>query len=208
MGKWSTVLRAGKYIVNNPATRAVGKTVLSPAKSLSATGTALKTATIGAGVGYVGWQALVNDKPMVRTVADVALGEGNVDKIVDRTGEVVDSAQQTMTSVATTAGGANSALGGISDFMHNLTSGQGGNMFSNLFSNILGGNVSGMSIVGLLAAGMMLFCHTGWLGKIGGALLAMALIGNNSRQSVTQQATPDSARQQTPEAGQSTGIRR
>jgi hypothetical protein len=84
--------------------------------------------------------------------------------------------------------------------MRNVSGGEGGNMFGNLFSNIFSGNVSGLSIVGLLAAGLMIFSHTGWLGKIGGALLAMALIGNNSKRVVTPQIST--------ETQQSSGLRR
>lgn len=61
-------------------------------------------------------------------------------------------------------------------------------MLGNFFANIAKGNVSGLSIVGLLAAGVMIFGRFGWLGKIGGMLLAMMLIGNNSK--VTQAQTP------------------
>jgi tetrahydromethanopterin S-methyltransferase subunit B len=200
MGKWSAILRAGKYVVDNPATRSVGRAVTSPARSLATSGAALKTATIGAGVGYVGWQALVNDKPVARTVADVAIGEKNVDTIVGKTSDIADSTGEAISNVSNSASNANSALNGISDFMRNVSGGEGGNMFGNLFSNIFSGNVSGLSIVGLLAAGLMIFSHTGWLGKIGGALLAMALIGNNSKRVVTPQIST--------ETQQSSGLRR
>jgi hypothetical protein len=46
----------------------------------------------------------------------------------------------------------------------------------------------------------MIFSHTGWLGKIGGALLAMALIGNNSKRVVTPQVST--------ETQQTSGLRR
>lgn len=209
MSKWSTILRIGRKVVDNPATRSVGRSVISPAKTLSTAGSAVKSATIGAGVGYVGWQALVNDKPVVRTVADVAIGSENVDAVVDttsnvvnKTGELVHSTGEAISSVAEGARQSTSMLGGISDFMQNMTGGQGGNMFSNFFSNIFKGNVSGLSIAGLLAAGLMIFGRTGFLGKIGGVLLAMMLIGNNSRiaqSPVTAQVTPEQ---------QSGGIRR
>lgn len=188
MSKWSTILRIGRKVVDNPATRSVGRSVISPAKTLSTAGSAVKSATIGAGVGYVGWQALVNDKPVVRTVADVAIGSDNVDavvdttsNVVDKTGELVRGTGEAISNVAEGAKQSTNMLGGISDFMQNMTGGQGGNMFSNFFSNIFKGNVSGLSIAGLLAAGLMIFGRTGLLGKIGGVLLAMMLIGNNSR---------------------------
>ncbi len=201
MGKWSTILRIGRRAVDNPATRSIGRSVVSPAKTLTTAGSAVKNATIGAGVGYVGWQALVNDKPIVRTVADVAIGSDNVDAVVDtasnavdKAGEIVRGTTEAIGNVSEGARQSTSVLGGISDFMHNMNGGQGGNMFGNFFSNIFSGNVSGMSIAGLLAAGLMIFGRTGFLGKIAGALLAMMLIGNNSRltqATATAQATSE-----------------
>ena len=187
MGKWSSVLKAGKYVINNPLTRSAGKAIVSPQKTLVGAGRAVKTATIGAGVGYIGWEALVNDKPVARTVADVALGKENVDAVVDTTGNAVDSVKDAVSDVKDTVNGlqgtvqqANTTFGGISEFLKNIFGGNGTGMFGNFFSNIGKGNVSGLSIVGLLAAGLMIFGRFGWLGKIGGALLAMMLIGNNS----------------------------
>lgn len=74
----------------------------------------------------------------------------------------------------------NESLGGIKSFISNITGGEGLNMFGNFFKNIFSGNVSGMSFIGLLAAGMLTFGRFGWLGKIAGALLGMMMIGNNS----------------------------
>ncbi len=209
MSKWSTILRLGKNVVNNPVTRSAGRSIASPAKTMQTAGTAAKTATIGAGVGYVGWQALVNDKPVARTVADIAIGEKNVDAVVETTsavtekvGDIAKSTGEALGSVSEGVRQSGSALGGISDFMNGMSGGQGGNMFSNFFSNICNGNVSGMSIAGLLAAGLMIFGRTGFLGKIGGILLAMMLIGNNSRISQAQASQPVAPEQQ------SGGIRR
>ena len=91
---------------------------------------------------------------------------------------------------------ANSTFGGISDFLKNVCGGNGADMFGNFFSNIGKGNVSGLSIVGLLAAGLMIFGRFGWLSKIGGALLAMMLIGNNSRVAQVQENPQAENRQQ------------
>lgn len=203
MGKWSTILKLGKNVVNNPATRSAGRAIVSPAKTLQAAGTAAKTATIGAGVGYVGWQALVNDKPIARTVADIVIGEKNVDAVVETTsavtekvGDIAKSTGEALGNVSEGVRQSGSALGGISDFMSGMGGGQGGNMFGNFFSNIFKGNVSGMSIAGLLAAGLMIFGRTGFLGKIGGILLAMMLIGNNSKIAQPQTSQPVMPEQQ------------
>ena len=61
-------------------------------------------------------------------------------------------------------------------------------MIGNFFGNIGRGNVSGLSIVGLVAAAFMVFGRFGWMSKIAGALLGMMIIGNNSRVS---QALPN-----------------
>ncbi len=54
-------------------------------------------------------------------------------------------------------------------------------MIGNFFSNLGKGNVSGLSIAGLVVSAMLVFGRFGWLGKIAGAVLAMMMIGNNSR---------------------------
>ena len=172
MGKWSTILKGGKYVINNPATRSLGGAVIHPQRTLAGAGKALKSATVGAGLGYLGWESLVNDKPVVRTVADITIGKDNVDAVVDTASKTVDSVQDAVRDVKKSVSGlngtvqqANSTFGGISDFLKNVCGGNGTDMFSNFFSNIGKGNVSGLSIVGLLAAGLMIFGRFGWLGK-------------------------------------------
>ena len=60
------------------------------------------------------------------------------------------------------------------------TGGGGLDMFGNFFRNLGSGNVSGLSIAGLVAAAFLIFGRFGWLGKIAGAFLGMMLIGNNA----------------------------
>ena len=48
------------------------------------------------------------------------------------------------------------------------------------FKNLGKGNVSGLSLAGLVTAAFLTFGRFGWLGKIAGAMLGMMLIGNNS----------------------------
>lgn len=60
-----------------------------------------------------------------------------------------------------------------------LPPGNGGNMMGNFFSNIGKGNVSGLSLIGLVVAALLVFGRFGWMGKIAGAVLAMMMIGNN-----------------------------
>lgn len=179
MGKWSSVLKW----VSSP--------FVHPQRTLAGAVKAVKTATIGAGVGYVGWEALVNDKPVVQTVGDTLLGE-------ETNAAVKDTVHGTVSAVGDTIGAAKDAIGGVTDavnnvntassswggvgaFMKDITSGNGTNMFGNLFSNIFSGKVSMMSMLGLVASALLIFGRFGWLGKIAGALLGMLLIGNNSR---------------------------
>ena len=49
----------------------------------------------------------------------------------------------------------------------------------NFFSNVGKGNVSGLSLIGLVVAALLVFGRFGWMGKIAGAVLAMMMIGNN-----------------------------
>ena len=69
---------------------------------------------------------------------------------------------------------------GMSGFLRAMFSGHGGDMMGNFFSNIGRGNVSGLSIVGLIVSALLVFGRFGWLGKIAGAVLGMMMIGNNS----------------------------
>ena len=59
-------------------------------------------------VRYVGWQALVNDKPVVRTVADVAIGSENVDRAVETASGVADS-------IGEAVSGTGEAIGNVAD---------------------------------------------------------------------------------------------
>ena len=85
-------------------------------------------------------------------------------------------------------------------------------MFGNFFRNLGSGNVSGLSIAGLIAAAFLIFGRFGWLGKIAGAFLGMMLIGNNA--GVFRTSAPESvARGQSPsvpveEQSHSGGMRR
>ena len=181
-----------------------------PQRTLAGTGRAIKTATVGAGVGYVGWEALINDKPVMQTVGETVLGE-------ETNAAVKDTVHGTVGAVGDTIGAARDAIGGVTDavnnvnntasswggigqFFSNLNSGNGANMFGNLFSNIFNGKVSMMSMLGLVASALLIFGRFGWLGKIAGALLGMLLIGNNSRVVQQQPQRQNDQRQDAPEA--------
>ena len=182
-----------------------GSTVIgSTAKVASAAAKNPKTA-LALGIGsYAGWSKLNNPDESYGTAvgktARAAVGEAGSfghDAVNGFTGEktvenVTDSATNVISDVKETASEAKSIVGtlgdtlkGISNFFGNLFGGNGTNMFTNFFNNIGQGNISGLGIGALIAAGYLIFGRTGLLGKIGGMLMAMMMIGNNS-QSQTQ----------------------
>ena len=73
------------------------------------------------------------------------------------------------------------SLKGIGTFLGNMFGGNGMNMFGNFFNNMASGKVGGLSIGALILGAYMIFGRTGMLGKLGGALLAMMMIGGNSQ---------------------------
>lgn len=195
MGKWATILGYGKRLVNNSATRSLGGAVVHPQRTLAGLGHATKTAVVGGGMGYLAWENIVNDKPVVRTVADVLVGEEAVDKGVEMAGQAAEKVEQTVDQAGEALQGVkqgvstlNQTWGGIGSFLGNLASGNGLDMFGNFFSNLGKGNVSGLGMLGLVASALLVFGRFGWLGKIGGLLLGMMLIGNNSRMEQKQPA--------------------
>ena len=203
MSGWAKILGYGKKLANNSVTRSLGGAVVHPQRTLAGFGHATKTAVVGGGMGYLAWENIVNDKPVVRTVADVLVGEENVDKGVEMAGQAAEKVEQAvgqageaLQDVKEGVSTMNQTWGGIGTFLGNLTGGNGLEMFSNFFSNLGKGTVSGLGMLGLVASALLVFGRFGWLGKIGGLLLGMMLIGNNSR---VEQAQPVG---QTPQEGQ------
>lgn len=178
MGFWSSLLRYGGRAVKNG-----GDAVIHPASTLRTTGKAVKTAAVGGGVGYVAWEKLTSDKSVARIVSDAVIGESATDSVVktaddvrelkDKAGEAVDAVNGAMSNV-------DSKWSGMSNFFRGLFSGNALDMFGNFFGNLGKGNVSGLSIAGLIAAAYLVFGRFGWLGKIAGTMLGLMLIGNNS----------------------------
>ena len=187
---WATLLKAGLKFMGSGAkatAKTVGHTVLHPQQTIKGMGTATKTATVGAATGYVAWEKLTTDKSVARIVGDAVVGSDTIDSVgekVEGVGNAVSSLGETasnaMNSVSDAVNGANSNLNGINNFLGNMSGGNGGNMFSNFFSNLFSGNVSGMSMLGLVASAFLIFGRFGWLGKIAGVLLGMMMIGNNA----------------------------
>lgn len=189
MGFWSTVLKYGGKAVKGVGTvtmatgKSVGKAALNPSQTLRGMGQAVKTATIGGAVGYVGWEKLTTDKSVVRIVSDAVVGESVTNAIAgtaDDVRELKGKAGEAVDAVSGAVAGIDSKLGGVSNFLRGASGGGLLDMFGNFFRNLGQGNVSGLNIAGLVAAAFLIFGRFGWLGKIAGAFLGMMLIGNNA----------------------------
>ena len=204
---WATVLKAGLKFMGSGAkatAKTVGHSVLHPQQTIKGMGAATKTAAIGGATGYVAWEKLTTDKSVARIVGDAVVGSDTIDSVgekVEGVGNAVsnfgETASNAMNGVSEAVNGANNNLNGISNFLGSMTNGNGGNMFSNFFSNLFSGNVSGMSMLGLVASAFLIFGRFGWMGKIAGALLGMMMIGNNA---TLQQTMGGGMAQQKPQA--------
>ena len=204
---WATVLKAGLKFMGSGAkatAKTVGHSVLHPQQTIKGMGTATKTAAIGGATGYVAWEKLTTDKSVARIVGDAVVGSDTIDSVGEKVEGVSNSvsnfgetASNAMNGVSEAVNGANNNLNGISNFLGSMTNGNGGNMFSNFFSNLFSGNVSGMSMLGLVASAFLIFGRFGWMGKIAGAMLGMMMIGNNA---TLQQTMGGGMAQQKPQA--------
>ena len=185
-----------------------------------------KTTVVTGVAAYAGWDKLTNPDESIGTAVGKTLRDGVEgiggfahDTVNGFTGEkTVEQVRDTATSVVSDLQGAASetkgllgtigdSLRGISSFLGNLFGGNGGNMFGNFLNNLTSSNISGWGIGALIAASYMIFGRTGLLGKIGGALMAMMMIGNNSQRQ-TQAVAQTQERQQGQELEQERGMRR
>ena len=207
MGVWSTLLKYGGKAAKGVGTataatgKSMGKAVLHPSQTLRGAGQAVKTATIGGAVGYVGWEKLTTDKSVVRIVSDAVVGESVTDTIAgtaDGVRELTGKAGEAIGSVSGAVTGIDNKLNGVSNFLRQASGGGVMDMFGNFFRNLGSGNVSGLGIAGLVAAAFLIFGRFGWLGKIAGAFLGMMLIGNNAGVLRTQE-TGNVQRSRTPD---------
>ena len=190
---WSTFLKTtGKYVLKGgrATVESAGSAVIHPQRTIKGLGTAAKTAAVGGGMAYVGWEKLTTDKSVTRIVGDAVVGEGTMESVSnkvdtaiegvndlkEKVGETVSTMNEAMTDV-------NSKWSGMSNFLRGIFSGNGGNMIGNFFSNLGKGNVSGLSLAGLVVSALLVFGRFGWIGKIAGAVLGMMMIGNNANMS-------------------------
>lgn len=192
MSGWKTALNLMRRPLMETG-KSIGGAFIHPQRTLYGLGTATKTAVVGGGMGYLAWENIVNDKPVLRTIGDTLIGEETVDKVdealsqtADRVERMTEKAGETIESMNATMSDVNSKWNGMQHFLKNIFNGNGMNMFGNFFSNLGKGNVSSMSLIGLIASSLLVFGRFGWLGKIAGAVLGMMLIGNNAHVSQSQ----------------------
>jgi tetrahydromethanopterin S-methyltransferase subunit B len=217
---WGSFLKAtvrlGGNAVKATATSA-GKAVIHPATTLRNLGTGAKSAAIGGAAAYVGWEKLTTDKSVVGIVSDAVIGEGasakvsdTIDSVVNEVKGIKDSVSGLTDNVNNTINNLDSKWNGMSNFLSGIFSGNGANMFGSFFNNLARGNVSGLSIAGLVVSALLVFGRFGWLGKIAGAVLGMMMIGNNANmsQSVSVQKQKENPNEKTSETIHNGGLRR
>ena len=127
-------------------------------------------------------------------------GENTVEQVKDTATSIVSDLQGAATETRGLLGTIGDTLRGISSFLGNLFGGNGTNMFGNFLNNLTSGKISGWGIGALIAASYMIFGRTGLLGKIGGMMMAMMMIGNNSqRQTQTASLAQEPSHEQSQE---------
>lgn len=160
-----------------------------------------KTTAVAGVATFAGWQKLSHPDESLGTAVGKTLrggtdgtgdfahdvvngytGDNTVEKVKDTTNNVITGIKETATEAKGLLGSLGDTLKGISSFLGDMFGGNGANMFSNFFHNLGSGKISGLGIGALIASAYMIFGRTGLLGKIGGALMAMMMIGSNSHQ--------------------------
>ena len=178
MSIWSSIARRAGRIITYPVTHA--------GTAVQAVGKTTKTAVVGGGLGYMAWESVVNDKPVVRTASDILVGKETTEKVsdvvtgtVDGVGKVVAGAGNLVEDAGNMLSETNNSTSGVGKFFQGLFTGNGLGMIGDFFQNIGKGKISGLSLAGLIGAAILSFGRFGWLGKIAGAFLGMMIIGNN-----------------------------
>ena len=203
---WASLLKAGGNAAKwagkgaKAALETGGKAILHPQQTLKGVGSAVKTAAVGGGVGYVGWKKLTTDESVVGIVGDAVIGKkttrrvGNaVQATMDGIRDLKDSVGDMTEKVSGAAENVDGKLNGISSFLSDVSSGNGGQMLGGFLGNLAHGNVSGLGVMGLVLSAFLVFGRFGWMAKLAGAVLAMMTIGNNSRRALSPAAVPTEA---------------
>lgn len=189
MPGWASLLRIG-LTYGGKALKAVssslGGAIVHPQRTIKGLGSAGKTLAVGAAASYVGWEKLTTDKSVARIVGDAVVGPSTIDSVSDKVegvantvSELKETASNAVESVNNAVTSVDSKWNGMSNFLQGVFSGNGGNMLGNFFGNLGRGNVSGLSLAGLVLSALLIFGRFGWMGKIAGAVLGMMMLGNN-----------------------------
>lgn len=178
MSIWSSIARRAGRIVTYPVTHA--------GTAVQVVGKTTKTAVVGGGLGYMAWESVVNDKPVIQTASEVLVGKKTTEKVsdvvsgtVDGVGKVVTGAGNLVEDAGNMLSETNNSTSGVGKFFQGLFTGNGLGMIGDFFQNIGKGKISGLSLAGLIGAAILSFGRFGWLGKIAGAFFGMMIIGNN-----------------------------
>ena len=144
--------------------------------------------SMGTAVGKTVRESVDGSGGFVHDVVNGFTGKNTVEEVKDTASSVLDSTTSTLGDLKDTVTESKGLLGTLSDslkgigtFLGNMFGGNGMNMFGNFFNNMASGKVGGLSIGALILGAYMIFGRTGMLGKLGGALLAMMMIGGNSQ---------------------------
>ena len=144
--------------------------------------------SMGTAVGKTMRESVDGSGGFVHDVVNGFTGKNTVEEVKDTASSVLDSTTSTLGDLKDTVTESKGLLGTLSDslkgigtFLGNMFGGNGMNMFGNFFNNMASGKVGGLSIDALILGAYMIFGRTGMLGKLGGALLAMMMIGGNSQ---------------------------
>ena len=144
--------------------------------------------SMGTAVGKTMRESVDGSGGFVHDVVNGFTGKNTVEEVKDTASSVLDSTTSTLGDLKDTVTESKGLLGTLSDslkgigtFLGNVFGGNGMNMFGNFFNNMASGKVGGLSIGALILGAYMIFGRTGMLGKLGGALLAMMMIGGNSQ---------------------------
>ena len=195
---WRSVLKLGGKAAKwagrgaKAAVETGGKALLHPQQTLKGAGTAIKSVAVGGGLGYVGWKKLTTDESVVGIVSDAIIGEKATQKVSDTVHGAVEGVRDLKESfgnmtekVSGAAENVDGKLNGISSFISDVSSGNGGEMLGGFLGNLTHGNVSGMGLMVLVLSSFLIFGRFGWMAKLAGAMLAMMTIGNNSRRGIS-----------------------
>lgn len=207
MGFWSSLLKTGGKAAGATG-KAVGGAVLHPSQTLRGAGSALKTATVGAAAGYVGWEKLTTDKSVVRIVSDAVIGEDTTNAIsgtakaaTETVNKLTGKAEQTFDSVSQASSSLSSTLDGASNFLSGVSNGNAGNMLGNFFSNLAHGKVSGIKHSRIDCRGIPRVRTYRLARQDSGIFLTMMMIGNNTQRQQEASVT-DNQRQARPQQEQ------